>query len=305
MSRRRHPMGCEIIISVDLVTRFRSKFAQAIPRSILLRYHRARWPLRKRKLVRRQQRHVLERSGGAVIAGGPFAGMQFISNTKWNPVPLYVSGAYESELHDVVEELISARPFTVVDVGCAEGYYAVGMARRLPEARIHAYDIDSAAQRACHALAALNDVEDRVSVSGRCTAADLERLAGADTVFIVDIEGAELDLLSVQVADAARDSSLLVELHDAVEPTTTSRLLERFRTTHAVELIDVQEPDLEAWSVLDGLTDYDRRMVLDEGRPTDPHPMQWAVMRPTHRKEQPGPRVGRDSESQRGGLSAG
>lgn len=45
-------------------------------------------------------------------------------------------GSYESELHLQIEQLILERPQVVIDVGCAEGYYAVGLAQRLPDATI-------------------------------------------------------------------------------------------------------------------------------------------------------------------------
>ena len=50
--------------------------------------------------------------------------------------------------------------------GCAEGYYAVGMARLAPEITVYAYDIEERARIACADLAQRNGVADRVIVGG-------------------------------------------------------------------------------------------------------------------------------------------
>jgi hypothetical protein len=60
----------------------------------------------------------------------------------------------------------------VIDVGCAEGYYAVGMARRMPATRVLAFDLDLNTQRVCTELIAKNKVTDRVTVGALFKPAD-------------------------------------------------------------------------------------------------------------------------------------
>ena len=76
------------------------------------------------------------------------------------------------------------------DIGCAEGYYAVGMAGRMPATRVDAFDIDPAAQRACGELAARRGVAERVRVGARFTADDFAAYAGRKTLVLCDVEGA-------------------------------------------------------------------------------------------------------------------
>jgi len=59
-------------------------------------------------------------------------------------------------------------PPAVITVGCAEGYYAVGLARLFPQAAIFAFDTDPKAQLICRQTASLNQVDDRVTVMGAC-----------------------------------------------------------------------------------------------------------------------------------------
>ena len=56
-------------------------------------------------------------------------------------------GSYEEEVHPIIEEIIRRRYSIVVNIGCAEGYYAVGFALRIPDAIVYAFDVDTTAQQ--------------------------------------------------------------------------------------------------------------------------------------------------------------
>lgn len=229
--------------------------------------------------VDKVERHVAAATG-RIVAAGPFAGTRLAANPMWNRSAVYLSGAYESELHGAIEELIDRDPTTVIDVGCADGYYAVGLALRLRAARILAFDVDENAQAACTLNADANGVRERVEVKGLCTAAMLGELANESTLLVVDCEGGELDLLHPDQVPALATAAILVELHDFVDPQISSTILDRFNSTHVARLVTAQPRDPSGWPALDGLTALERATALDERRPTDPHPMQWAVLLP-------------------------
>jgi hypothetical protein len=192
---------------------------------------------------------------------------------------VYVSkwlGAYELELHQVLEELCAGNYTTVINIGCAEGYYAVGLARRLTHATVVAFDLDPAAADACRRLAELNGVADRVEVRAACQLADLDALAGRDTLVVCDCEGAELELLDPDRAPGLRETDLVVELHDFVNPVISQVLRQRFAPSHRITLISSIERNPADFPALKGLSLRDQRMALEEFRPG---PMQWAVLR--------------------------
>lgn len=214
------------------------------------------------------------------MAAGPFRGLRLVAEPMWNGLASYLCGSYESELHALLEELVAAAPTTVIDVGCADGFYAVGLALRLPAARIHAFDIDPRARAACEHNGEANGVRDRLTVHGLCTPAILDELLDSDTLLIVDCEGAELDLLAPSEAPRLASATILVELHDFVDGRITPTILGRFSTTHAARLVSAVPPDPSRWSALSGLSPEDRTLAIDERRPSHPHPMQWAVLVP-------------------------
>lgn len=145
---------------------------------------------------------MLRNADGPFVRDGPFEGMEFTTNCRLPWFPTYLTGNYEAELHEAVERFIASDPGIVVDVGCAEGYYAVGLATRLPRAQIYAYDIDEHARRTCAAVAAANGVADRVTIREACTHQDLRELCGPSTVLLMDCEGAELDLFDPRAVPA-------------------------------------------------------------------------------------------------------
>jgi hypothetical protein len=84
----------------------------------------------------------LIREHGCTLLGGPFRGMKYSRDSllSRNGIPI-LFGSYELELHTVIEEAIAKRFERIIDIGCAEGYYAVGLARRTG-AIVYAFDCD-------------------------------------------------------------------------------------------------------------------------------------------------------------------
>jgi len=102
-------------------------------------------------------------SGGTVLSG-PFAGMRFGDGRSQSEIMPKLIGSYECELHDIVESLIKLRFTTIINVGAAEGYYAVGMAVKCPQAKVVAFEMDDTQAEYCRSTAILNSVERRVAV---------------------------------------------------------------------------------------------------------------------------------------------
>lgn len=230
--------------------------------------------------TRRRQR-ALKRRLGQTVRSGPFKGLALAPSQSWSAHALpYVLGSYEEELHEVIERLVHLGPTTVVDVGAAEGYYAIGIARRCPEAKIYASDTDDAAQKQCGQNAVLNGVADRVHVLGGLSNSHLQELLHHGGLLICDCEGCELKLLDPEKTPALNRTNILVELHDFVDPSITSTLLSRFKATHEIQMIDVSPREPDRYPEVPGsLFDW----AVNEERPLEPHPMQWALLTPTGR----------------------
>ena len=125
-----------------------------------------------------------------------------------------LSGTYESELTDVFLKLENNNYSCIIDVGCAEGFYAVGLAQRFKDAKIYAFDISQTAQQLCNEMAILNNVSDRVEIRKECTQGNIIALVQAKrSLLICDCEGYERYLFTKEIISSLKNSDLIIELH--------------------------------------------------------------------------------------------
>lgn len=212
---------------------------------------------------------------GAKIIGGPFAGMEYLDHAAEGALVPRLFGTYESELHPHFAAILGKGVDCLIDIGCAEGYYAVGFARSRPGLTVHARDIDPKALAECAALAARNGVAERVIVGGEFKPADFAAFAGQRVLVLVDAEGAEVDIL--QPVPALAGMHIVVETHDLYRPGALKVLTERFLPTHDILRVDQQAKALDPPPWLRALPHLDHLLAVWEWRAA---PTPWLVMTP-------------------------
>jgi hypothetical protein len=182
------------------------------------------------------------------VKQGPFSGMVYPEETaEWVIAPgLKESGEYEAALLPAFVAELQRSPSSFVDIGAADGYYAVGAARL--GIRSIAYESSPIQRRAIQALAAANAVD--VEVRGHCFR--VPRLPHR-SLLLIDAEGAEKRLLTKSAARRLGASAVIVELHEQFARGVTQALLSRFAETHQAELVrGAQEPgrsEPQVWAV--------------------------------------------------------
>ena len=169
------------------------------------------------------------------IHRGPFSGMEFLSESSEGCHVAKLIGTYEQPLHLYIDTLTKTPYEKVINIGCAEGYYAVGLALRMQNTKIFAYDTNLKAQDACVELAKKNGVSDRVSVFGELKPEDFTPALLENSIIFCDIEGAEINLLNPEIAPALQDVDIIVESHECLVPGITKALKDRFEKTHDVQ----------------------------------------------------------------------
>lgn len=214
---------------------------------------------------------------GARILSGPFAGMDYVSQATEGALVPRLLGTYESELHPHLAAIVGAGLDCVIDVGCAEGYYAVGLARMAPGLTVHAYDIDEKARLACAELAAKNGVSEQVIIGGEFAPDGFEAFAGRRVLVMVDTEGAEVDILQPALSPALAGMSVIVETHDLYRRGALATMMERFSPTHDIVRVDQQPKTFVMPDWLQALPHLDQLLAVWEWRA---RPTPWLVMTP-------------------------
>ena len=181
--------------------------------------------------------NTLLQQQGAVVMQGPFAGMDFLPQSAEGCHIAKLLGCYEQPLQSFIEEAINLANPTILNIGCAEGYYAVGMARRMPSTQVLAFDLNPKAQEVCTALAQKNGVSDRVKVGALFKPEDFANYANQKVLVLCDIEGAEKDLLDPALAPALKGMDLIVESHECLISGITQTLINRFKESHQITLV--------------------------------------------------------------------
>ena len=239
-----------------------------------------------RTLFRRQEHHktILFNGSEPRILSGPFAGLKYLDEIVWGPIEPRWLGTYECELTPIINQIVQTPYSIIIDVGSAEGYYSIGLAKQLPDATVYSYDVDPWARQQQKRLAHLNDVAN-VQIKAVCTASELASRISGRSLLICDIEGFEYQLLDPNKTSALKRCDILVELHEFEQAgltmeTGTKELMRRFSDSHEISLISARRrevTDFRAASI-ERLSNRDIADCMNEMRSLDQRWM-WLEVR--------------------------
>jgi len=184
-------------------------------------------------------RRLLWLATSGIVVSGPFAGTRTTGRSFCSSYSPKLLGTYEKELHWLwTPEFLSSFP-TIINVGCAEGFYLAGIVHLiqrhgLPIPKLCGFDLDEDALDFAAGLLRLNGCEAFTLSSGRWA----DGLPRDDSPFLVlcDIEGAEASTLDPVAVPQLRSAHIVCEVHD--EPgcnAVRNLIVQRFRDTHRIE----------------------------------------------------------------------
>lgn len=173
------------------------------------------------------------------VINGPFKGLKYPDFISLGSTLIpKLLGSYEAELHNIIHEIIEFGYVEIWDVGCAEGYYAVGLAMRSPESKIIAFDIDVNSRNACLKMIELNNVKSQVSIQSKCDAKKINDFEFKRGLIISDCEGFEYELFS-KVNISEKNLNYLIEIHEwPLEFNMALKIGELFSRTHNLQIIE-------------------------------------------------------------------
>jgi hypothetical protein len=231
------------------------------------------------RLLAMQRSRVLQKEFidryGLKIQSGLFAGMEYLPDCAEGCYLPKLLGCYEAELVPYFQAAIQQPYEVILNIGCSEGFYAVGLARLMPQVHVVARDTNELAHTDCRQLAKINGVSDRIEIGGTFSPQDFQTYADRRTLVLCDIEGGEAALLDPSLAPALAHMDVIVELHDGFAPGIQATLIDRFQNTHQIEVVEHQLRGISLPPLLSAMGSMDQLLAISEWRA---FPTPWLVM---------------------------
>ncbi len=220
------------------------------------------------------------------IRYGPFRGTRLVPDSRWSAADRgsMLLGLYEQEVLGELERLANGRR-VLLDVGAADGYYAVGALKGGLFNVVVCFEIDPEGQRIIAEQSRMNEVSAQIFVLGEAThgfvdeARKAVEFAAAEAVILMDIEGGEFEVLSDRVLNQVRDAVVIVEVHDfdAVGTYQAEALLKRLREHFSVRVMSQSGRNPNVFEELAEWSDDDRWLLCSESRQCR---MRWFICEP-------------------------
>lgn len=224
------------------------------------------------------------------VQGGPFLGLKLDPASYWSAADrgAMVLGQYEKQVLAELSRLASPDGL-LVDVGAGDGYYAVGALRGGLVSSTVCFEMSEQGRAAIRSNAETNGIASGdLTILGTATPTFLDDLPptawelSSKVVLLMDVEGAEFDLLSRENLERMRDFSLIVELHEPRhhQPSRVDDLVARTQGIFSTRIIETGSRNPSQIDYLSNWCDDDRWLLMSESRA---YAMRWLVMEPrTH-----------------------
>ena len=216
----------------------------------------------------------------STVQHGIFKGMKLLKKSKWGDGDLggKLLGIYEDELFPTIQQAIDNEPDLIINYGCAEGFYGIGLAMKLPNSKVIMFDIDQDLLNIAQENSKLNNATN-VEFSSNCNNTDYfeSLLSQAKNPFVImDCEGYEDLMLNLELVPTLARTSVLVEMHDFMQQGLTENLVYKFNDSHDLEGLTQGTKNYHIEPILE-LGDTDKMILLNENRPCT---MNWVYMIP-------------------------
>lgn len=221
---------------------------------------------------------------GRKVQYGHFKGMMLNQNIWWGGYDFIpkLLGVYEEHVLNRIKDILSCKCLAFIDIGAADGYFAIGVAYSGMSESVVAFETSDQARRLLAENASRNYCENRIAIRGEADHNNMREVLESvgDSLILIDIEGAEYALLDEAMLKLVCNCWLIVELHPrkilngfALQ----EKLLESANKIFDIEIMvrDTYNPNF--FEELSEFSDDERLLSFSEGRKANG---QWLVMKP-------------------------
>jgi len=220
--------------------------------------------------------NLLTSEKGFKVLGGPFKGMNFLDQVSEGCYLPKLLGIYESEIHSFVNYILEKKPEIILNIGCAEGYYSVGLKRLLPQTEIFSFDTDLNAQNKSKILAEKNNVE--INIEGLFEVDLLKKFNDKNVFLICDIEGEEINLFTPENINLFKKITLCIEMHISNGIHNKDVIPFLLEDTHSIEII--KQTGKNKFNVPDEISNLEHLDILLASWEWRSYPTPWLIAKP-------------------------
>ena len=221
---------------------------------------------------------------GYQVAYGAFKGMKLSKNIYWNKNDLitHILGVYEKHVLKKIIEFSKKGNYPFIDIGAADGYFAIGMAFSEIFKKIYAFEIDERGRKSLNRNIGNNLCKDKVVVDIEANFETLKEIVDKNksAVILIDIEGSEFDLLDNKLLKLLSNCYIVCELHPALSANGFEKqnmLINNAKAFFDVSIIQRESYCPNKFSELNEFTDEERLIAFGEGRENN---MNWLILEP-------------------------
>lgn len=221
---------------------------------------------------------------GHKVAYGTFKGMKLSKNTYWskNDIITHILGVYEKHVLKKIIEFSKKGNYPFIDIGAADGYFAIGMAFSETFKKIYAFEIDEEGRRSLNRNIENNLCKDKVVVDIEANFETLKEIVDKNksAVILIDIEGSEFDLLDDNLLQLLSNCYIVCELHPTLSANGFEKqnmLINNAKAFFDVSIIQRESYSPNKFSELNEFTDEERLIAFGEGRENN---MNWLILEP-------------------------
>lgn len=210
-----------------------------------------------------------------VVQNGLFKNLKYAENRErmYNKI----LGTYEKQLQIFIKDAILKNPDIIINIGCGDGYYGLGLAKILQNSKSILVDINDTELLRAKSNAKANNLNN-VSFLNDISDQELSDLINSHKkpFIFIDIEGGEYKYLDSSRYNYLSKCLMMIETHDFIHNGITNLLATKFSSTHKIYIISDTEKD-----IMDDFLDHvpldDKLIFQSEGRPQN---MKWMYLLP-------------------------
>ena len=175
------------------------------------------------------------------VIAGPFKGIRYVEaiSAGSSLIPKLL-GTYEAEIIPTINSLKKNKYSKIINIGAAEGYYAIGFSLIFPDTNIVAYEINKETKEFLDKMIKFNKKESQITTSENLCYEDFNKISSELRLLIFsDCEGYEHELFNNDIIKKFINSDLILEMHTNNFDKTT--LEKNFEKSHYIERINLDK----------------------------------------------------------------